>query len=34
MAFRKELNTKGSFSKISISLASPEHILEDQAERC
>ncbi len=28
MAFRKELNTKGSFSKISISLASPEHILE------
>ncbi len=28
MAFRKELNTKGNFSKITISLASPEHILE------
>lgn len=28
MAFRRELNTKGNFSKITISLASPEHILE------
>lgn len=28
MAFRKDLNTKGNFSKITISLASPENILE------
>lgn len=28
MAFRKEINTKGNFSKITISLASPEYILE------